>query len=475
MPPKVTPPSREPETLNIKAHPAKAFFVWMVTRDIDLADAILDLLDNCVDGARRIGLKTGDKPYLGYYAHVDFDERQFRISDNCGGITRETAENYAFRFGRPEGTHAPTEGTIGVYGIGMKRAILKMGVNSTVSSQTAASAFEVEITPEWLQNDKEWDLKGRVLARSGGVDGTRIFVSHLHPGVAEQFKKDHFFADEFPQIVEASLGLLLARGFEIKINGRLLTAKLPVLLWESKSSPGEPSIRPYICRGQIEDIEVFLAVGFRGQVAEDPSIPENAVGRWEMEDAGWTVACNERVVVNCDKTRLTGWETHGVPRYHSQFRGISGFVEFHCKDPKKLPMPTTKRGIDASSPAYLLIREQMIQGLKKFTAATNAWKGSEIALNEILNRAAALPITALRMKAESDLTYSKTKSHGDLEVFAPTLPPHNTKKATSRKITFTRQIAEIRAVADYIFEDKEMDPNQVGEECFERVLRQTQR
>ena len=35
--------------------PSKAFFVSMLTRDIDLQDAILDLLDNCIDGAVRSG------------------------------------------------------------------------------------------------------------------------------------------------------------------------------------------------------------------------------------------------------------------------------------------------------------------------------------------------------------------------------------------------------------------------------------
>ena len=33
--------------------PTKDFFVDMLTRDIDLNDAILDLLDNCLDGAIR--------------------------------------------------------------------------------------------------------------------------------------------------------------------------------------------------------------------------------------------------------------------------------------------------------------------------------------------------------------------------------------------------------------------------------------
>lgn len=43
---KIAGPSRE----NVDAAPVKSFFVEMLTRDIALDDAILDLLDNCVDG-----------------------------------------------------------------------------------------------------------------------------------------------------------------------------------------------------------------------------------------------------------------------------------------------------------------------------------------------------------------------------------------------------------------------------------------
>ena len=37
-----------------QASPTKQFFVSMLTRDISLADAILDLVDNCLDGALRL-------------------------------------------------------------------------------------------------------------------------------------------------------------------------------------------------------------------------------------------------------------------------------------------------------------------------------------------------------------------------------------------------------------------------------------
>ena len=38
---------------HVPGDPVKSFFVEMLTRDIELEDAILDLLDNCVDGILR--------------------------------------------------------------------------------------------------------------------------------------------------------------------------------------------------------------------------------------------------------------------------------------------------------------------------------------------------------------------------------------------------------------------------------------
>ena len=57
---------------SISASPTKNFFVEMLTRDIDLEDAILDLLDNCVDGVQRTIKSTDrvnrERPYEGFWA-----------------------------------------------------------------------------------------------------------------------------------------------------------------------------------------------------------------------------------------------------------------------------------------------------------------------------------------------------------------------------------------------------------------------
>jgi len=107
----------------INASPTKDFFISILVRDIKLVDAISDLVDNCVDGARRLN-PAGD--YKDLHINIEVNPQHFKITDNCGGISPEIAREYAFRFGRPKEAHN-TPHSIGQFGVGMKRALFKMG------------------------------------------------------------------------------------------------------------------------------------------------------------------------------------------------------------------------------------------------------------------------------------------------------------------------------------------------------------
>ena len=60
----------------------------MLTRDIELGDTILDLLDNCLDGILSTTEPNGsnDKLYEGYRAVLKMSPNEFVIEDNmnCG-------------------------------------------------------------------------------------------------------------------------------------------------------------------------------------------------------------------------------------------------------------------------------------------------------------------------------------------------------------------------------------------------------
>lgn len=133
----------------------------MLTRDIDLKDAILDLLDNCVDGIQRTlrdeaeNEASPDLPYEGFWADIELSESGFTISDNCGGIPLDVAQRYAFRMGKPKGVRDDDNiATIDTYGIGLKRAIFKMGQTAQVLSLTAERICTT-CTSKWRQMPAE--------------------------------------------------------------------------------------------------------------------------------------------------------------------------------------------------------------------------------------------------------------------------------------------------------------------------------
>ena len=106
------------------------------------------------------------------------------IEDNCGGIPLEVAERYAFRMGRPKGTADDDDiFTIGTYGIGMKRAIFKMGRSARVRSQTIEDAFNVMILPAWLASDNSWELPVESIENDDAESGTLIEITDLREDV----------------------------------------------------------------------------------------------------------------------------------------------------------------------------------------------------------------------------------------------------------------------------------------------------
>jgi len=180
-----------PLPTEILATPTKRFFVEMLTRDIDLDEAILDLLDNCVDGVLRVNGYHPEvgRPYRNYGAQLKFTGQEFVISDNCGGIPEDIITT-AFLLGRPFGMREDNDvPTVGLYGIGMKRAIFKLGRECTVISRGKRSGFSVTFPEKWFTSEKEWGLEVAAVPGDPKNPGTTITVRRLHeeivPGLVE--------------------------------------------------------------------------------------------------------------------------------------------------------------------------------------------------------------------------------------------------------------------------------------------------
>jgi hypothetical protein len=463
----------------VDASPVKSFFVHMLTRDIKLEEAILDLLDNCVDGILRSKKRVGGKtPYAGFKADIEFKKDSFMVSDNCGGIPW-SLHDYAFKMGRASGRPADTPGTVGVYGIGMKRAIFKMGRDCLIWTKNGQHEYDVQITPEWIDNEKEWKIPVKASVKGKEEDGTTIIVGALYPGTADRFSTDSkAFKAELERMVATHYAFIIDKGFEVRINGDPVKPRPTRLIFSERAGGKKaPRIQPFIFRTKTDEgVEVFLTVGFTRPIpSEDEVMAEREEKRYSSIDAGWTVLCNDRAVLYCDRSELTGWGEAGVPRYHFQFIAISGIVEFKADDASKLPTTTTKRGIDASSRLYLQIKNKMREGMSIFTDYTNKWKGRAEESKQHIKEGTPLSFEEIKAKADS-LPFSATKSSVPRgEQYRPDLPFPKKVESQKRRISFVKDVDDVRRVGEYLFNDDSTDPSIVGEACFDLILREARK
>lgn len=466
-----------------KASPTKEFFVRMLTRDIELGDALLDLLDNCLDGILRSNSMSSDanRPYAGFRAELTMSPEGFCIRDNCGGIPLETAKKYAFAMGRPSEAADDTPATIGMYGIGMKRAIFKLGTNAVVESRFAdEEGFYVEFTPDWMTEDGWDDLTVYSLnGQTDGVPGTCIEVMELHEEARKCFS-DEDWIDAFRKTVARHYALILDKGFEVivgtpsQINEQSATIEPESfrLLQALQADDGGPAIQPFIYSGDIDDVRVEIFAGLYRELLSPEELEIEEETRGTRDDAGWTVACNDRIVIWKDKTRLTGWGEASVPNYHGQFIPITGIVLLYADDPRLLPLTTTKRGIDASSNVYSVAKDFMREATKSLTAFTNKWKKFPQQRDALYRGSTLAGLPELR-KSVQDVPLQKLHKVDSVRRFAPKLPTPAQEK-TDARISYLASKKEIETVSRFFFAEEKATNEEVGKRSFKLALEQAE-
>jgi hypothetical protein len=333
------------------AEPTKRLFLSLLTRDIGLEDAILDLIDNCINSAIRVrnldlvesfdefisgGLGAGNAPSQ---IDIRFSSDIFEIVDNCGGIPLIAAKETVFRFGRED---TPVEGDVlSVYGVGLKRALFKIGDHIQVSSQDSKNAFVVEDhARDWAsRKETDWRFPLREVSRDEtNPDGTKIVLRDILPDIKDALS-DSSFEEKLAARIGGTYWFFIGTICHVTVNGKPV-APLPLALgsWEDKT--------PQIDRLNGHGCEIRIFAGLAPRTL------------WEYERAGWYIFCNGRNVIMAEKGPTTGWGA-GMPLYMSKFRGFRGLVFFFAKNPENLPWTTTKTDINQESPAFKLALTSM--------------------------------------------------------------------------------------------------------------------
>ncbi|AYA76016.1 ATP-binding protein [Bacillus sp. Y1] len=429
----------------INAYPTKSFFIDMLIKDIPLIDAIADLVDNSVDGAISLR-ENGD--FSGLKVELQIDKDSFKIIDNCGGFSAQTARNYAFRFGRPE--DAPDiPKSIGRFGVGMKRALFKIGNNIHIESKSSNSYFDVNIdVDKWKSdpNNWSWEFDTIIEEAQEGENGTTIVVENLDPQVSSTFSRTSFI-DGLIKEIKISHEKVLEKGLSIIINGIEISFK-PSTLYVSDN------IKPAYYNTIIDGVNVEILTG----------ITETGHPR----EAGWYIYCNGRLIVAANQSQLTGWGD-GHAMFHPTYASFRGYVFFESSVSSLLPWNTTKNGIDEESNIFKAVRPHMINMMKPVTSFLKKLKSqpyggeeefenedyeAEKSLQDYVNEADKINITSI----------NKVLLTGRFT--APVV--QMVRKPETQKIQYNKPIEQINKVKAEL---GATSLKEVGEKTFEYFLR----
>ncbi len=332
----------------IDVMPEKSFFIDMITRDISLERSILDLVDNCIDGAKRLRIESElELPFEGLRVSIIINNSSFSISDNCGGFSAEIAKNYAFRFGRPKNA-VSTRGSIGQFGIGMKRALFKICNTFNIRSKTNSEEWNIFVDIDKWAEKQNWtfDLE-TIEEESPEVEiGTRISSNNIRKNVSDRFASLSFHSTLLA-LLKMSHRDFISKGLEIRLNNEIVTAsKITV-----KSGNVDPVVELHTFENDGEEpVNIKIIAGFG-----DP-LPK---------EAGWYVICNGRVILAADKSVDTGWgDSELGVAFHPTLARFRGIIYFESNDSGQIPWNTSKTHINSDSLVWRFAYGKMLNAAR---------------------------------------------------------------------------------------------------------------
>ena len=444
------------------AIPHKRFFIDMFTRDISLADCILDLIDNSIDGLIRTGrmklsdaleIGGGRQPLKGRIPQVKLtlNSNTFSITDACGGMSYEYARDEAFNFGHPPESkrREPIRAGLGVYGVGLKRAVFKLGDSFRIESHSEKSGFttDVKSLQEWIEQDtavEDWSFP---IERTPGVGkdsaaGTRLVVRHLHEEVTTLFG-DEAFQSQLSSEIARVFAFFLEKFVRVLVNG-VAVEPLPIAFGRSEE------VKPAFKHLQLGKVDVYLYASLQMRDKD---------GEWRGETAGWYVACNGRLILVANKDAATGWGGGALPQYHSKYRGFLGLAHFVSENPYLLPWTTTKRGLNRESLSYQkamnemrVISRPVISFLVKMYAGDPAELKPE---REVADRVKVTDVVQISMGTESNFEVKQARPK---------------KAKTTIRVQYDAEVADLEKVRKHL-RNPSLKANQVGALTFEDYLK----
>jgi hypothetical protein len=340
-----------------------------LTRDVTVQSCIFELIDNSID-AKKDGTCE---------ITIQLIDSIFSIQDNASGISLSDFENSALRFGR---VNAEKQSGIGAFGIGLNRAILTLGKELELLSETKDTRVSVAFNIDNYLKQEEWNIPISKIEKIGNT-GTLIKIT-LKEEINSIFSDD--MIKELQMELSKRYGYLIQKEkCVIHFNDKKIDAAIPTF----RENGDFRILKKSFIEKEVEvDIKLGQHQKHRFSYEDDYN---QSINKEITSEQGWFVYCNDRAILLNEFSEDVGWET----KLHSQHYGVVGEIHFRGKS-NLLPWGTDKVNTNLNNEIYKkalpFMKEFSSQWRKHSGDAKAIRKGTQMSLPQIANVHISSPI-----------------------------------------------------------------------------------
>jgi len=337
----------------------KYFLEQTLTSDIELTEAIFDLIDNSIDAARNDLISSGyskddyglPKSYLGFKIRLRFNENSLSILDNCSGFNEKDLTENTFYTGR----HSQHSFGIGHYGLGLKRALLKSGNSFSLSTDNGENLYKLKFDANSFSSESGVELTADKYP-SRGRKSVIFIISDLKPLIKLQIDNSEWFR-HFIDELSMRYSVFIQKGLDISVvrstnTNKYKKFKILSRLPELRNSlPLLPIVD--LIKDDDKPVNTFFNVGVHRSYKFTGEFGHNPINNKQLtQEFGIYIICNDRVIVSASTEKKHGF---GV-KWHSEYGGLVCLVKIVGENPADLPWNTTKTDLIQTSLLFMKIK-----------------------------------------------------------------------------------------------------------------------
>lgn len=331
----------------VDATPSKRLFLSIIA-DYDLNRSICELIDNALD----LWVTNKKSQPVSVRVELNNDQQTIFVTDNVSGVKKE---NLKFIVGPGQTGNLPEEETIGIFGVGTKRAVVALSQDITITTRFLnGKTYQVEFDDNWLKDD-DWSLPVyEVDEISPGT--TVISLQKLRLQLNDELEerlRDHL-SDIYAKF-------LIDSKVQIFLNSKLIKP----LTFENWSYP--PNYEPRRYRGKLDSLDGGIVnVNILAGLSNESS---PAIGEY-----GVYLYCNNRLICRGLKTHEIGF-TKGLAGPPHPNVSLTRVI-ISLEGPAGLmPWNSSKSGINIHNKIFLALQNFIITTVKDYASLSRRFEG----------------------------------------------------------------------------------------------------